>query len=130
MFKIIPHVLILLMTVIYAQLYDNEFFQMERVFENSVILTFKPEPGCVYDIKVSVWPPVINISQEGYGTVLYYDAPQTVDLERITAHRKGDLVHVVLPKRIYKMDRIPSDGKVSVTVYKEIDAELELSQVI
>lgn len=130
MFKLIPHVLILFITVIYAQLYDNEFFQMERVFENSIILTFKPEPGCVYDIKVSVWPPVINISQEGYGTVLYYDAPQSVDLEKITAHRYGDLVHVVIPKRIYKMDRIPTDGKVAVTVYKEIDAETELSQVI
>jgi hypothetical protein len=130
MFQIVPHILILLATAIYAQLYDNEFFQMERVFENSIILTFQPDPGCVYDIHVSVWPPVINISEEGYGTVLFYEAPQSVDMEKITAHRKGELVHVVLPKRIYKMDRIPSDSKINLNVYQEIDIDMELSQVI
>ena len=103
---------------------------MERIFEQSIILTFKPESGCVYDIHISVWPPVINISEEGWGTVLHYEASQDVDMERITAHRKGELVHVVLPKRIMKMDRIPSDAKVNNDIYLEIDAEAELSQVL
>ena len=103
---------------------------MERIFENSIILTFKPESGCVYDIQISVWPPVINISEEGWGTVLHYEAPQEVDMERITAHRKGELVHVVLPKRMLKMDRIPTEAKMSPTIYQEIDAEKELSQLL
>lgn len=130
MLKIIPHIILCSLSVIYASVYDNEFFKMERIFENSIILTFKPEAGCVYDIHVSVWPPVINISEEGWGTVLHYEAPTSIDMEKITAHRKGDLVHVVLPKRIMKMNRIPSDAKVSPTIYKEIDTEEELSQVL
>ena len=130
MFRIVPHILILLATAIYAQLYDNEFFKMERIFQNSIILTFKSEPGSAYDIKVSVWPPVINISEEGYGTVLFYEAPQSVNMEKLTVHRKGELVHIVLPKRIYKMDRIPSDSKINLNVYQEIDIDMELSQVI
>ena len=115
---------------IYAQLYDNEFFQMENIFDKSIVLTFKPEPGCTYDIKIAIWPPVINISEEGGGTVLFYEVPQYIDMESISAHRKGELVHLVLPKRLMKMDRMPMEHRVNSIVYEEIDAETELSQLV
>ena len=123
---LVVHFLVLL-TPIYSSIHSNEFFQEETILQNSIILTFKPSPSCDYDVKVSVWPPVINITEEGYGTVLYYEAPHYIDMEKITAHRRGDLVHFVLPKRMVKMDTIPTGAKMSGTIYQEIDVETELS---
>ena len=122
--------LFLLFGVIYAQLYDNEFFQMETVLQNSIVLTFKPERGCQYDIKIAVWPPVINISEEGGPDVLYYEVPHYIDIESISAHQKGDLVHLVLPKRMTRRTRLPDEQKVQTMVYLEIDAENEISQLV
>ena len=73
MLRFIPHLLILLLVNIYAQLHDNEFFQTETILQNSIVLTFRPDASCKYDVTISVWPPAINISGEGVGTVLFYD---------------------------------------------------------
>jgi len=77
-----------------------------------------------------VWPPCINISEEGGGTILFYEAPHYIDMERMTVHRKEDLVHIVLPKRMTKLDHIPSDAKLMKTVYIEVDPNDELSQLL
>ena len=122
--------LFIMMVNIYGQLYDNDFFQMENMFQNSIILTFKPEAGRKYDIKIAVWPPVINVSEEGGEDVLFYEVPTYIDMESITAHQKGDLVHLVLPKRMLKITRLPNEQKVNSFIYQEIDAEGELSQLL
>ena len=130
MLRFIPHLLILLLVNIYAQLHDNEFFQTETILQNSIVLTFRPDASCKYDVTISVWPPAINISGEGVGTVLFYEAPAYIDMERMTVHRKEDLVHIVLPKRMAKLDHIPSDAKVMKTVYVEVDPQEQLSQLL
>ena len=130
MFRFIPHILLLISVHIYAQLHDNEFFQTETMLQNSIVLTFKPDNNCKYDVVISVWPPAINISGEGVGTVLFYEAPHYIDMERMSVHRKEDLVHIVLPKRIAKLDHIPSDAKVMKTVYLEVDPNEQLSQLL
>lgn len=130
MSRFIPHILFLVFANIYAQLHDNEFFQTEQMLQNSIILTFKPDSTCKYDVIISVWPPCINISEEGGGTILFYEAPHYIDMERMTVHRKEDLVHIVLPKRMTKLDHIPSDAKLMKTVYIEVDPNDELSQLL
>ena len=130
MLRFVPHLLILFTVNIYAQLYDNEFFQQEHVLQNSIVLTFKPDASCKYDVTISVWPPAINISGEGLGTVLFYEAPTYIDMERMSVHRKEDLVHIVLPKRMAKLDHMPSDAKVMKTVYVEVDPNEQLSQLL
>ncbi|MAP73539.1 MAG: hypothetical protein CMJ55_04675 [Planctomycetaceae bacterium] len=130
MLRFVPHLLILFTVNIYAQLYDNEFFQQEHILQNSIVLTFKPDASCRYDVTISVWPPAINISGEGVGTVLFYEAPHYIDMERMSVHRKEDLVHIVLPKRMAKLDHIPSDAKVAKMVYIEVDPQEQLSQLL
>ena len=130
MLRFVPHLLILFTVNIYAQLYDNEFFQQEHILQNSIVLTFKPDASCKYDVTISVWPPAINISGEGLGTVLFYEAPTYIDMERMSVHRKEDLVHIVLPKRMAKLDHMPSDAKVMKTVYVEVDPNEQLSQLL
>ena len=93
-------------------------------------MTFKPDASCKYDVVISVWPPAINISGEGVGTVLFYEAPHYIDMERMSVHRKEDLVHIVLPKRMAKLDHIPSDAKVAKMVYIEVDPQEQLSQLL
>ena len=122
--------LFIMVVNIYGQLYDNDFFQMENMFQNSIILTFKPEMGRKYDIKIAVWPPVINVSEEGGEDILFYEVPTYIDMESISAHRKGDLVHLVLPKRMLKINRLPNEQKVNSFIYQEIDPESELSQLL
>lgn len=130
MFRFVPHILLLCIPLIYAQLHDNEFFQTETILQNSIVLTFRPDASCKYDVVISVWPPAINISGEGIGTVLFYEAPTYIDMERMSVHRKEDLVHIVLPKRMAKLDHIPSDAKVMKTVYVEVDPNEQLSQLL
>ena len=122
--------LLMLLSPIYSSIHSNEFFQEETILQNSIVLTFKPSPQCDYDVQISVWPPIINVTEKGGEVVLFYEAPTYIDMEKITAHRKGELVHFVLPKRMIKMDRIPTGAKMSRTVYLEIDAEAELERMM
>lgn len=120
----------MLITNIYAIIHGNKFFKKIVENENSIILSFDYNKNCNYDIKVSTWPPIINVSEEGGGTVLFYEAPTYVDMEAMKLTKRGNLVHIILPIRKIKMSRLPSDSKLSNTIYEEVDVEIELSRLM
>tara|TARA_E500000331_G_scaffold355749_1_gene412051 strand:- start:1847 stop:2242 length:396 start_codon:yes stop_codon:yes gene_type:complete len=131
MLYFIIHLFLLLIPTLYADIYSNKIFADINKFENSIILTFEPDPLCNYDIKFSFWPPRINVTKEGEGSVLYYDAPSYIDMERISVVKRDQLVHIILPIRRLKLDRIPEDNFKHIKVYyEEIDIETELSMLM
>lgn len=120
----------MLFTNIYAIIHDNEFFKRIVENKNSIILSFIYNKHCNYDIKVSTWPPIINITEEGGNTILFYEAPTYINMEAMKVVKRGNLIHIILPIRKIKMSRIPSDSKISNTIYEEVDVEIELFRLM
>lgn len=131
MLRFVPHILLILLPTLYADIYSNKYFIEINKLQNSIVLTFETELNCNYDIKFSFWPPIVNVSKEGEGTILFYEAPTYVDMERMSVYKRPQFVDILLPIRRIKIDKIPSDNYKHVKVYyEEIDVERELSMLM
>lgn len=128
---IIIHVLLISLPTLYADIYTNKYFIDINNFENSIVLSFEPDPVCNYEIKFSFWPPIVNVSKEGEGTIIFYEAPTYVDMERMSVQKRGKLVDILLPIRKIKMNKLPEINYKHVKInYEEMDINTELSMLM
>ena len=131
MLRFVPHILLVFLPTLYADIYTNPYFVNINRFKNSIILSFEQDPGCNYDIQFSFWPPIVNVTKEGEGTILFYEAPTYIDMERLSVVKQRELVHIILPVRRIKLDKIPENNFKHVKVYyEEINIKTELSMLM